>query len=146
MSRILVTGSADGLGQMAAKLLVKSGHKVVLHARNKARAAEAHKSVPAAEATVTGDLSSIEETKSIAGQVNKLGPFDAIIHNAGVGYQTPGRIVTVDKLLREFAVNTLAPYILTCLVNKPERLIYLSSSLHQGGDPSLKDLNWEDRP
>jgi NAD(P)-dependent dehydrogenase (short-subunit alcohol dehydrogenase family) len=145
VARIFITGSADGLGQMAATLLVRQGHQVVLHARNKSRAAEAHKSVPGAEATVCGDLSSIEETKSIAQQVNELGAFDAIIHNAGVGYQTPNRIVTVDKLSREFAVNTLAPYILTCLINKPKRLVYLSSGLHQGGDASLKDLNWEHR-
>jgi NAD(P)-dependent dehydrogenase (short-subunit alcohol dehydrogenase family) len=45
-----------------------------------------------------------------------------------------------------FAVNTLAPYILTALIRRPKRLVYLSSALHQSGDASLKDLLWEMRP
>ncbi|MDP9075952.1 MAG: SDR family NAD(P)-dependent oxidoreductase [Bacteroidota bacterium] len=145
MARIFITGSADGLGKMAAQLLVADGHKVVLHARNESRAKAAMAAVPGAEAVITGELSSIAETKHVAEQVNKLGHFDAIIHNAGVGYQEPGRGNTVDGLPLVFAVNSLAPYILTCLIDKPERLIYLSSGLHRDGDPSLKDLTWNDR-
>jgi NAD(P)-dependent dehydrogenase (short-subunit alcohol dehydrogenase family) len=146
MSRIFITGSADGLGQIAARQLVKAGHQVVLHARNEQRCKEALAAVPGAETAVAGDLSSIADTKKVAARVNDLGAFDAVIHNAGVGYQTPGRIATADGLSREFAVNTLAPYILTCLINKPKRLIYLSSGLHKGGDPGLTDLNWDKRP
>jgi NAD(P)-dependent dehydrogenase (short-subunit alcohol dehydrogenase family) len=77
--------------------------------------------------------------------VNALGPFDAVIHNAAVGYQEPRRIATEDGLPQVFAVNTLAPYILTALIRKPKRLVYLSSGLHQNGDASLKDLAWEQR-
>jgi NAD(P)-dependent dehydrogenase (short-subunit alcohol dehydrogenase family) len=82
----------------------------------------------------------------VAEQVNRLGWFDAVIHNAGVGYREPRRIATEDGLLHVFAVNTLAPYILTALIARPKRLVYLSSGLHQSGDVSLKDLAWEDRP
>jgi NAD(P)-dependent dehydrogenase (short-subunit alcohol dehydrogenase family) len=142
MSRIFITGSADGLGKMAAQLLVAEGHNVVLHARNESRGKEALIAVPGAETVITGDLSSIAETKLVAEQVNKLGAFDAVIHNAGVGYQEPHRINTVDGLPHVFAVNSLAPYILTALINKPGRLIYLSSGLHRDGDPSLDDLTW----
>jgi NAD(P)-dependent dehydrogenase (short-subunit alcohol dehydrogenase family) len=145
MARIFITGSADGLGMMAAQLLVAGRHKVVLHARNESRAKAALAAVPGAETVVTGDLSSIAATKHVAEQVNRLGAFDAVIHNAGVGYQEPRRIDTVDGLPHVFAVNSLAPYILTCMINKPQRLIYLSSGLHRDGDPSLKDLTWTDR-
>ena len=146
MARVFITGSADGLGKMAAQLLIEQGHTVVLHARNDARSNEALKSVPGAESVVIGDLSSIRQTRSLADHVNTLGVFDAVIHNAGVGYQEPQRIATEDGLPRVFAVNTLAPYILTALIQRPKRLVYLSSMLHQQGDPSLKDLAWEQRP
>ena len=145
MARIFITGSADGLGQMAAQLLVKEGHKVVLHARNEQRAKEALAAVPGAETAVAGDLSSIAETKQVAEQVNELGHFDAVIHNAGIGYQEGKRIETVDGLPHVFAVNSLATYILTCLINKPKRLIYTSSGLHRSGDATLKDLAWLNR-
>jgi NAD(P)-dependent dehydrogenase (short-subunit alcohol dehydrogenase family) len=146
MARIFVTGSADGLGQMAARLMVKDGHRVVLHARNEKRAKEALATVPGAETAVSGDLSSIAECRQIAAQVNALGAFDAVIHNAGVGYREPRRIATVDGLPHVFAINTLSPYILTALIRKPKRLVYLSSGLHRSGDPSLKDLTWSARP
>jgi NAD(P)-dependent dehydrogenase (short-subunit alcohol dehydrogenase family) len=146
MARIFITGSADGLGQMAARLMVDAKHRVVLHARNQERASEALAAVPGAEAAVIGDLSSIQETRDVADQVNGLGTFDAIIHNAGIGYRERRRLETVDGLSQVFAVNTLAPYILTALINKPKRLVYLSSGMHRSGDPSLRDLAWKERP
>src|SRR3984957_7476438 len=146
MSRIFITGSADGLGQMAAALLVAEGHQVVLHARNIQRAKEAFIAVPGADNAVAGDLSNIAGCREGAKQVNALGAFDAIIHNAGIGYREPRRASTADGLPAVFAVNSLAPYILTCLITRPGRLIYLSSGLHRQGDESLKDLTWEERP
>lgn len=132
MARIFITGSADGLGQMAAKLLISQGHQVVLHARNAERGRQALAKVPGAEKVLNADLSNIEETKKLATEVNALGSFDAIIHNAGV-YQVSDQLI--------FAVNSLAPYILTCLIQRPKRLIYLSSGMHLQGDPSLKNLS-----
>src|SRR5215472_11813627 len=145
MARVFITGSSDGLGRMAAELLIEQGQKVVLHARNEKRAEEAFSAVPGAEAVVIGDLASIAQTRNVADQVNQLGSFDGVIHNAAVGYQEPQRIVTEDGLPHVFAVNTLAPYILTALIRQPKRLVYLSSGLHQQGDSSLKDLTWERR-
>ena len=130
---------------MAARLLVEQGHGVVLHARNEGRAQEALAAVPGAETVVVGDLASIAQTRSVADQVNRLGLFDAVIHNAGVGYREPKRIATGDGLPQVFAVNTLAPYILTALIERPQRLVYLSSGLHRSGDASLNDLAWENR-
>jgi len=145
MARVFITGSSDGLGRMAAQLLIEEGHKTVLHARNPQRAEEALAAVPGAEAVVVGDLASLAQTRKLAEQVNALGAFDAVIHNAAVGYQEPRRLATEDGLPHVFAINTLAPYILTALIHRPKRLIYLSSGLHQSGDTNLKDLLWEER-
>jgi NAD(P)-dependent dehydrogenase (short-subunit alcohol dehydrogenase family) len=131
MARIFITGSADGLGQLAAKELVARGHKVVLHARNEKRGQEALQHIPGAEAVLTGDLTSREETIKLAHQANDTGIFDAVIHNAGL-YQAHAKDV--------FAVNTLAPYILTSLMKKPGRLVYLSSGMHLQGSAKLESF------
>ena len=131
MATIFITGSADGLGQLAAKALIAQGHKVVLHARNEKRGQEALDSVPGAESVVTADLANIDETKQLASRVNDLGKFDAVIHNAGL-YQASAEEI--------FAVNTLAPYILTCLIQRPKRLIYLSSGMHLQGSAKLESF------
>jgi NAD(P)-dependent dehydrogenase (short-subunit alcohol dehydrogenase family) len=144
MARILITGSADGLGQMAAQRLVDAGHDVVLHARNRQRAQQAVEAVPKARSVLVGDLASIAEIHAIAEQAHAAGPFDAVIHNAGVGYREPRR-ETVDGLEHVFAVNVLAPYLLTALIRAPRRLIYLSSGMHRGGEPDLSDLQWRSR-
>lgn len=140
MARIFITGSSDGIGQAAAKILADQGHSVVLHARNADRAASTRQAVPKAETVLIGDLRSISETKKLAEEAR--GPFDAIIHNAGIGYgSTSSREVTADKISAVFAVNTLAPYILTCLMEKPtSRLLYMSSDSHYGGSEMLKNV------
>ena len=145
MARIFITGSSDGLGRMAAQLLIEQGHAVVLHARNQARADEACAAVPGAETVFIGDLSSIAQTRALAGQANASGPFDAVIHNAAIGFRERRRVETEDGLCHVFAINTLAPYILTALIRRPKRLVYVSSELHRRGDTSLDDLNWERR-
>jgi NAD(P)-dependent dehydrogenase (short-subunit alcohol dehydrogenase family) len=119
MARIFITGSSDGLGLMVGRLLADQGHKAVLHARNDARAADAKKALPKAEAIVVGDLASIDAAKGVAAQVNALGSFDAIIHNAAVGYQE-GHRMTSDGLPHVFAINTLAPYVLSALIERPK--------------------------
>jgi NAD(P)-dependent dehydrogenase (short-subunit alcohol dehydrogenase family) len=144
MARILITGSADSLGQMAAQRLVDAGHDVILHARNRQRAQQAVAAVPKARSVLVGDLASIAEIHAIAEQAHTAAPFDAVIHNAGVGYCEPRR-ETVDGLEHVFAVNVLAPYLLTALIRAPQRLIYLSSGMHRGGEPDLSDLQWRSR-
>jgi NAD(P)-dependent dehydrogenase (short-subunit alcohol dehydrogenase family) len=131
---------------MAAQLLLELGHEVVLHGRNEQRAKDALAAVPGAAAVVIGDLASIAQTKRVAEQISRIGQFDAVIHNAAVGYREAKRLVTEDGLPHVFAINTLAPYILTALIQRPKRLVYLSSGLHQSGDISLDDLAWERRP
>jgi NAD(P)-dependent dehydrogenase (short-subunit alcohol dehydrogenase family) len=146
MGRILITGSSDGLGMMAAKILINDGHQVFLHAKNEQRAEDALKANPKAETVFTADLSSISETIALADKVNATGRFDAIIHNAAVGYREPRKIITADGLPHVFAINSLSPYVLTALIEKPQRLIYMSSGLHRDGDSSLNDFLWEHKP
>ena len=144
MSRVLITGAADGLGQMAARELASAGHEVVLHARNQARADDAAKAVPAAAGVIVGDLASIGQTRGVAEQANASGAFEAVIHNAGVGYRE-ARVETEDGLEHVFAINVLAPYLLTALIARPRRLVYLSSGMARGANLDLDDLQWERR-
>ncbi|WP_343303562.1 SDR family NAD(P)-dependent oxidoreductase [Chitinophaga niabensis] len=137
MARIFITGSADGLGHLAAKALIKLGHEVVLHARNEVRAKQALEKIPGAKEALIADLSSIAETKLLASKANALGSFDVVIHNAGV-YQVSGQ--SVDGLPLLYAVNSIAPYLLTCLMHKPKRLVYLSSGMHLQGNTTLENL------
>jgi NAD(P)-dependent dehydrogenase (short-subunit alcohol dehydrogenase family) len=145
VARIFITGSADGLGQLAARRLVGLGHDVVLHGRNRDRAQQALRAVPGARAALEGDLASIEETRELAVQANAAGPFQAVIHNAGVYRPGAASRETMDGLDDVFAVNALAPYLLTALIEGPRRLIYLSSGLHQGGDSNVRDLQRRQR-
>lgn len=146
MARVFVTGSSDGLGRMAAQLLVARGHRVVLHARDAARGVVAMAAVPGAEAVLLGDLTSVEQTRNLAASANALGRFDAVVHNAAIGFREPRRVATEDGLAHVFAANTLAPYILTALIDRPKRLVYVSSELHRRGDRGLEDLDWTGRP
>jgi NAD(P)-dependent dehydrogenase (short-subunit alcohol dehydrogenase family) len=80
---------------------------------------------------VVGDLSDLDQTRGVADQVNRLGPLDAVIHNAGV--------ITGPDVL---PVNVVASYLLTALIHRPQRLVYLSSSMHRGGRASLAGMDW----
>jgi NAD(P)-dependent dehydrogenase (short-subunit alcohol dehydrogenase family) len=144
MSRIFISGSSAGLGLMAAARLIQQGHRVVLHARNARRAEDARRELPKSEAIVIGDIETIAGAKNIAGQVNALGRFDGVIHNAAVGYRE-GHRVTADGLPHVFAINTLSAYILTALIDRPKRLVYLSSGMHHHADANLGDILWKDR-
>jgi NAD(P)-dependent dehydrogenase (short-subunit alcohol dehydrogenase family) len=144
MARIFISGSSDGLGLMAGRLLADQGHQTVLHARSDARAADARKAAPKAEAVVVGDLATIAGAKEVAKQVNALGSFDAVVHNAAVGYRE-GHRLTSDGLPHVFAINTLAPCVLTALIERPKRLIYLSSGMHDRASANLDDILWRKR-
>ena len=82
MARIFITGSTDGLGRAAARVLLDGGHKVVLHARTEDRASAVNDLASAGADVVVGDLRSATETRSVADQVNALGHMDAVIHES----------------------------------------------------------------
>src|SRR6185295_11896288 len=102
---VFVTGSADGIGLQTAADLVAAGHRVVLHARNDDRAAAAEKAVPDAAGVVVGDLASLAQTRALAQAAGALGPYDAVIHNAGIRDRGPTRPVTGDGFEATFQVN-----------------------------------------
>jgi NAD(P)-dependent dehydrogenase (short-subunit alcohol dehydrogenase family) len=131
VTRVFVTGSSDGLGRAAAQTLLDQGHEVVVHARNRDRLTAVRDLKDRGAAGVVGDLSDLEETRDVADQVNRLGRMDAVIHNAGV--------LAGPQVL---PVNVVAPYLLTALIHRPQRLVYLSSSMHRGGRASLTGMDW----
>ena len=144
MARVVITGSTAGLGRAAAQQLLEGGHEVVLHARNSVRAGRVDDLAGRAAGVVVGDLASAEETRGVAKQVNAIGGIDAVIHNAAI-YVDPRRVATPEGHARTLAVNVLAPYLLTALINRPSRLVYLSSGMHNDGDASLRDIDWTAR-
>ena len=144
MSRIFITGTTDGLGLAAARALLNDGHQVVLHARWRDRALAFGDLASRPAGVVVGDLSSGVETRCVADQVNAIGRMDAVIHNAGT-YSTSGRSTTPEGHAAILAINTLAPYMLTAIIQRPDRLIYLSSGMHRGGTSSLRDIDWVER-
>jgi len=145
MARVFITGSSDGLGLLSGRWLADRGHAVVLHARSAERARAARSALPASEAVVVGDVSTFAGMRTVAEQVNALGRFDAVIHNVGIGDREPRRVETSDGLAHVFAVNVVAPYLLTALIERPRRLTYLSSGMHLGGSANLDDAQWTRR-
>jgi NAD(P)-dependent dehydrogenase (short-subunit alcohol dehydrogenase family) len=145
VARVFITGSTAGLGRAAAEGLLQAGHEVVLHARNRERAQALSELRPRAAGIVLGDLASAGETRRVADDVNALGRMDAVIHNAAI-YVDPRRTATPEGHARTLAVNVLAPYLLTVRIERPDRLIYLSSDMHRRGDASRRDIDWTERP
>jgi NAD(P)-dependent dehydrogenase (short-subunit alcohol dehydrogenase family) len=131
VTRILVTGSADGLGRLAAESLLSAGHDVVVHARNRERAPSLRGLVDRGADLVVGDFTDRDAVRRIAAELNDAKPLDAVIHNVGVW---SGKAV--------MPVNIVAPYLLTALLQGPRRLVYLSSASHYGGRPSLTGVDW----
>jgi NAD(P)-dependent dehydrogenase (short-subunit alcohol dehydrogenase family) len=131
LARIFITGSTDGLGRAAAESLLGDGHELIVHARSAERLANVRALVDRGTSAVVGDLGNLDQTRAVADQVNRLGPVDAVIHNAGV--------IGGPHVL---TVNVVAPYLLTALIRRPQRLIYLSSGMHHGGRAEVARLGW----
>jgi NAD(P)-dependent dehydrogenase (short-subunit alcohol dehydrogenase family) len=129
VARILVTGSADGLGRLTAETLLGAGHDIVVHVRGSQRLSAVRDLTDSGADVVIGDLSDAAQTRGVADGVNRLGRMDAVIHNAGV-YGGPNVL----------PVNVLAPYLLTALIDRPDRLVYLSSGMHHGGRAQLAGI------
>ncbi|MGJ7043334.1 NAD(P)-dependent dehydrogenase (short-subunit alcohol dehydrogenase family) [Shinella sp. BE166] len=129
--RALITGSTAGAGQLVAAYLLKRGHTVVAHARDAQRAADVRRDLPQLAEVVIGDLRHLDQTRALVEQINALGEFDVIIHNAAE-YRSSG-----PELLN---ANSLSPYLLTALVTPPKQLSYLSSNQHLDGGLSLEEV------
>lgn len=140
---ILVTGSTDGIGLETAKMLCSAGHHVLLHGRSPAKLAEAEQSLAALTGggrveSYLADLSNMTDVEALAKAVSgKHAKLDVLINNAGI-FKTPDP-VTGDGLDIRFAVNTIAPYLLTKrlmpLLTASGRIINLSSAAQSPVDP-----------
>lgn len=130
MARVFITGSTDGLGRGAAQTLLDEGHQVVVHARNPARLDDAADLVARGATAVVADLAELNQVRALAQEVNRLGRMDAVIHNAGIGVSSGAALLPV---------NVVAPYLLTALIDRSGRLVYLSSSCTVAAVPTWTD-------
>lgn len=131
MGSIFITGSSDGLGRATAESLLERGHQVIVHARHADRLASLQDLLDRGAAGVVGDLSDAGQTRDVADQVNRIGPVEVLVHNAGV--------LDGPHVLH---VNVIAPYLLTALIGRPRRLICLSSGMHRSGHTDLASIDW----
>lgn len=142
MKKVFITGSSQGLGNIAGRLLLELGHDVIFHARSEKTAVETKEQLKKDVPFVIGDVSTLAGMRAVANQVEKFGKLDAVIHNVGV-YGEGSEIMTEDDIRTMFAVNVLTPYVLSCLMKRPERLIYVSSGMHLSGKLNFNDLQWK---
>lgn len=150
---ILVTGSTDGIGRATARELAERGCAVIVHGRNERRAQEAAREVSASSGTrtvsaVAGDFGSLEEVRAMAKQILRTSPrLDVLINNAGIAVRR--RRTTRDGYESTFAVNHLAPFLLTNLLldrlrdSAPARIVNVSSGVHTSGRIDFDDLQME---
>ena len=130
---ILMTGSTDGIGLQAAKVLAAKGHELILHGRSSEKLAAiktTHPELAGASSFVT-DLSDLKETAQMAEAIIAAHPrLDILINNAGV-FKAPMAKAPNGMDLR-FVVNTLAPYVLAQgllpIIPKTGRILNLSSA------------------
>ncbi|HEU5127629.1 MAG TPA: SDR family NAD(P)-dependent oxidoreductase [Glycomyces sp.] len=134
MTRILVTGSADGLGRLAAASLLAAGHAVIVHARSPERAAALRPLTDQGARVVIGDFTDRAAVRGIAAELAEDETPDAVVHNAGV-WSGPAVM----------PVNVIAPYLLTALLPGPRRLVYLSSGSHYSGRAAAAGVDWTGR-
>ena len=150
---ILVTGSSDGIGRATARELAERGCAVIVHGRNERRAQEAAREIAGASGSrsvtaVAGDFASLEEVRAMAAQILRTSPrLDVLINNAGIAVRR--RRTTRDGFESTFAVNHLAPFLLTNLLldrlreSAPARIVNVSSGVHTGGRIDFDDLQME---
>lgn len=131
---ILITGSTDGIGRLAAQKLLEAGHAVILHGRS-ARKVQAAAAQLGATETVVGDLSDLTQVQALVASIQaKYDKIDVLINNAGVFKVGNGTTTTTTQGLDvRFTVNTVAPYILSkklwpLIASQGGRIINVSSA------------------
>ena len=154
MTTVCLTGSTDGIGLVAARTLLTAGHRVLVHARSEQRGAPVVEALAADPACtgevvlVVGDLASLDAVRGLAEQVAAHGPLDVLVHNAGVWVRDAASPVTVDGFETTFAVNVLAPHLLTALLadRLTGRLLWLGSGMAASGRPKPSALGGAREP
>jgi NAD(P)-dependent dehydrogenase (short-subunit alcohol dehydrogenase family) len=145
---VVITGATSGIGQVAAEALAGMGARIVLVARDRARAEAALarlrvKGPNATHAAYYADLSRLSEMKRVGQEITAAEPrIDVLINNAGAMFGR--RLVTEDGLERTFATNHVAYFVLTHLLRRqlqaPARIINTASHAHRGNRLNFDDL------
>ena len=155
MKTILVTGSTDGIGRATARALAERGCAVIVHGRNTRRAEGAARELSAATgnprvSAVAADFASLAEVREMAEQIRaSCARLDVLINNAGIAVRR--RQLSADGYESTFAVNHLAPFLLTNLLldllraSAPARIVNVSSGVHSSGQIDFDDLQMEHR-
>ncbi len=149
MLTILVTGATDGIGLATADALALQGHRVLMHGRNATKGQAAVEAVRTATGNkevrfIQADFASLAQIRSLAAELSALPRLDVLINNAGC--INLSRKVTTDGFETTFAVNHLAPFLLTHLLltkirdSAPARIVTVASAAHRGQRIDFDDL------
>jgi len=149
---VLITGATSGIGRATALGLARMGAHLAITGRDRGRTEDAAREIRAAGGgevdVLVADLSSQSEVRRLAEEVlHSLSRIDVLINNVGGYWDT--RHVTVDGLERTFALNHLAPFLLTNLLldklkqSAPARVVTVSSNAHAAGRIDFGDLQGE---
>jgi NAD(P)-dependent dehydrogenase (short-subunit alcohol dehydrogenase family) len=150
--RVLITGATRGIGLAAAEALARRGAHVAIVARDDARAAEAVRRIEGAGGSkvdvLHADLSSQESVRALASDALERYPhIEVLVNNAGAMFAA--RRLTVDGIEQTWALNHLAPFLLTTLLldrikaSAPARIITTTSDAHKGKLIPFDDMNAE---
>ena len=144
MTTICLTGSTDGIGLAAARTLLADGHRVLVHARSQARGRPVVDALSGDVDLVVGDLASLRDVRALAERL-RAEPLDVLAHNAGVWVRDDTPRITADGFETTFAVNVLAPHLLTSLLagHLSGRLLWLGSGMAVPGRPKPTALGGE---
>jgi NAD(P)-dependent dehydrogenase (short-subunit alcohol dehydrogenase family) len=148
MAVIGITGSTDGIGRATARVLLADGHRVLVHARSRGRGEPVAKALGGDVALVVGDLARIDDVGRLAEQAREHGPIDRWVHNAGVWVRGSMPRTSADGHETTFAVNVLAPHLLTHLMSAElqGRLLWLGSGLAGSARPQPAAIGRETDP
>ena len=150
MTTVFLTGATDGIGLATAGVLLAAGHRVLVHARSPERGRPVVERLGAVDhggeaVLVTGDLADLAQVRALAEQVSALGGAEVVVHNAGVWVRGDIPTTSADGLETTFAVNVLAPHLLTALLGAvPDgplrRVVWLGSGMAGSGRPDPSTL------
>jgi NAD(P)-dependent dehydrogenase (short-subunit alcohol dehydrogenase family) len=150
----LITGGTSGIGQQTALALARQGARVVITYRDKGKAIETGNNIVAKTGAVIDifycELSDFASIRKFAAEfISKYERLDVLINNAGI-WETP-RKLSADGIELNFAVNHLAPFLLTNLLlnmlrnSAPARIIIVSSNAHKNTDIRFDDIEMRDK-